>query len=109
MGVRGYYIQRQPASDSNWRLASSQSDSASPGSADLRRRSEMKYARKRVWSSDGSAGAPASGGIVIFSCCGAAIFLPRGANFFRLVAARRGRGDLAGFTSEADAPASAGA
>src|SRR6516165_10104825 len=109
MGVRGYYIQRQPASDSNWRLASSQSDSASPGSANLRRRSEMKYARKRIWSSDGPAGAPASGGITIFSCCEAAIFLPRGADFFWLVAARPGRGDLAGFTSGVDPPASRGA
>src|SRR4029434_850874 len=41
-------------SASNWRFASSQSDSASPASANLRRRSEMKYARRRIVSSEGS-------------------------------------------------------
>ena len=100
--------QRELRSDCNCRFASSQSDSASPGSANLRRRSEMKYARKRIWSSDGSAGAAASGGIEILSCRGLAVFLPRDADFLELVAARRGRGALAGFTSGVDPSASVG-
>ena len=46
-------VQRR-LSASNCRLASSQSESASPDNASLRRRSEMKYARRRTSSSKGS-------------------------------------------------------
>ena len=107
--IRGYCLltQRRPASETSWRFASSQSDSASPGSANLRRRSEMKYARKRICSSDGSAGTPASGGTEPFVFCAVAIFLSRIAGFFRFVAARRGRNALPGFTSAVDPAVSA--
>jgi hypothetical protein len=51
--VAASQVQRR-ASANNWRFASSQSDSASPGNANLRRRSEMKYARRRIVSSASS-------------------------------------------------------
>src|SRR6266446_6788651 len=94
--------QRGPVSERSCRLASSQSDSASPGNANLRRRSEMKYARKRICSSDGSAGPLASGEVEPFVLCAVAVFLSRVPGFFRLVAARRGRDALPGLTSAVD-------
>jgi hypothetical protein len=45
------WLQRR-ASESNCRFASSQSDSASPGKENLRLRSEMKYAVRRMVSSE---------------------------------------------------------
>jgi hypothetical protein len=98
--------QRGPVSESNCRFASSQSDSASPGSANLRRRSEMKYARIRISSSDGPAIVPASGGIVAFAFCEDGLFLRTGPALFRLVGGRCALDDLLGFTFAVDPAAS---
>src|SRR5206468_3849463 len=96
--------QRGPGSERSCRFASSQSESASPGSANLRRRSEMKYARIRICSSNGSAAvAPASGGIETFAFRAVAPFLRAGAALFRFVDARRGV-VVSVFTSVGGAP-----
>lgn len=66
----------------------------------------MKYARKRICSSDGSASPLTSGEVEPFVFCAVAIFLSRVPGIFRLVAARRGRDGLPGFTSALDPAAS---
>jgi hypothetical protein len=79
-----FRVQRRPSA-SNCRLASSQSESASPDNANLRRRSEMKYARKRISSSEGSPD------VSVGSACGdAEIFVAAGLRDF-LTAVARGR------------------
>ncbi len=59
----------------------------------------MKYARKRICSSGGSAVVPASGGIVAFAFCEDELFLRTGPALFRLVGGRCTLDDLLGFTS----------
>src|SRR5256714_8775063 len=93
-------MQRNPA-PSSCRFSSSQSESASPGKANLRRRSDIKYARRRIASSNGSDNPFAFGAMEIFA--------PAAVGCFRLVALPRGRDALLGFTFKDDPSASAGA
>jgi hypothetical protein len=77
-------VQRRPSA-SNCRLASIQSESASPDNANRRRRSEIKYARRRISSSEGSPD------VSVGSACGnAEIFVATGLrDFLTAVACRR--------------------
>jgi len=99
--------QRGPDSERSCRLASSQSESASPGRANRRRRSEMKYARIRICSSNGSAVCPASGGIKSFAFAAVEPFWRVGPPVVRLVDAPRSAFFLI-FIPEGDPPASGG-
>jgi len=105
--VKGRSPHRRGDSESSCRLASSQSESASPGRANRRRRSEMKYARIRICSSNGSSVCPASGGIEGFAFAVVEPFWRVGPPGFRLVDAPRGDVFFI-FISESDPPASGG-
>ena len=98
---------RRSVSESSCRFASSQSDSASPDKPNLRRRSEMKYARSRIVSSGGSAPCPAPGDIETFVFAAVALFLGAAALFFA-VDVRRTAGVFFTIISACDPPVSGG-
>ncbi len=89
-------------------MASSQSESASPGSPNLRRRSEMKYARRRICSSDAPAGVPASGGVEVFPFWATGLFLRAGPELPRFADVWRTVGAFVIFIPVDDSPGSGG-